>query len=308
MSSRESNKLRQRSVNEETTTRNLSFEDTTDVSSDENEDQLSKNNLIARCKKKKMNKSFQETPLFTAGHELLVVETRDGVPVVELPSSLKEDELKCDRYFLLESELKPEDRQHLLAATSVFKSKLVTRLISSADDMSYKDMILLASECYNILGELGDDYASFQNEVTKLINQHRKVESGAKDKEKLNEWDIKARYNHQVQVLSELRQKLSSAQKELLGAETKVDSLMFKKEQLTGAINMLTEKLSEVEDRVNILTAERVQVQEAYSGTEVELEKLDAEMMEASVLLKAYNCAKEDFERLSNHLLQFVKN
>lgn len=283
-------------------------ENTTDVSSDENEDQLPLKCLTARPNKKKMNKSFQETPSLTAGHEILVYETGDWVPVVKLPSSPKEEKLKCDHLCLVEPELKQEDRQHLQAAASVFKSDLVFHLESSAHHMSYKDMALLASECYNILGELQDDYTSFQSEVSKLIAQHRKVESAAKDKEKFKEWDGKARYIHQVEVLSELRQKLSGAKKELLGAETKVDCLMCKEEELTGAISKLKKELYEVEDRIEIKTEERDQFQEAYSGLEVEHEKVDAEMMEASAAVEAYNAAKGDFERISNHLLQFVKN
>ncbi|KAK1368635.1 hypothetical protein POM88_034727 [Heracleum sosnowskyi] len=112
----------------------------------------------------------------------------------------------------------------------------------------------------------------------------KKVELAAKDKENWNEWDIEARYIHQVQFLSEARQKLSSAQDELSTAKTK-----------------------EEDERVKTLTAERDQFQEAHSDIEVGIVKLDAEKKEASVAFEAFNTAKEEFERISTHLLQLVK-
>ncbi|KAK1368633.1 hypothetical protein POM88_034725 [Heracleum sosnowskyi] len=99
----------------------------------------------------------------------------------------------------------------------------------------------------------------------------------------------------------------SSAQDELSTAKTKVDSLKSKKEELTDALRMLTEELYEEEERVKTLTAEMDQFQEAHSDIEFGIVKLDAEKKEASVAFKAFNTAKEEFERISTHLLQLVK-
>ncbi|KAK1368631.1 hypothetical protein POM88_034723 [Heracleum sosnowskyi] len=59
--------------------------------------------------------------------------------------------------------------------------------------------------------------------------------------------------------------------------------------------------------RVKTLTAEMDQFQEAHSDIEVGIVKLDAEKKEASVAFEAFNTAKEEFERISTHLLQLVK-
>ncbi|KAK1368604.1 hypothetical protein POM88_034696 [Heracleum sosnowskyi] len=235
-------------------------------------------------KKKDESEVKPARSLFIVDHEIQPGEIWDGVAVLEPPSPKEDEKLKCDLLFLLDPALNTNDRQHLLNAASVFKSNLVACFTSSADTMRTKDMINLASRCYNILGELGDDYTLFHSEIKKLISQHQKVEFAAKDKENWNEWDIEARYIHQVQFLSEARQKLSSAQDELSTAKTK-----------------------EEDERVKTLTGERDQFQEAHSNIEVGIVKLDAEKKEASVAFEAFNTAKEEFERISTHLLQLVK-
>lgn len=93
-------------------------------------------------------------------------------------------------------------------------------------------MIILANRCFNALIELEDDYTSFHSEVEKLIAQHQEVEFAAKDKESWNDWDIKARYMQQVQYLSRMETKLSSAQDKLTTAKAKVDALKQKKIRL----------------------------------------------------------------------------
>ncbi|KAK1368629.1 hypothetical protein POM88_034721 [Heracleum sosnowskyi] len=92
---------------------------------------------------------------------------------------------------------------------------------------------------------------------------------------------------------------------------THEDSLKLKKEELTGALNKLTEELHEVEERVKTLTAERDQYKEAHSVAEAEVGKLEAEKEEARVAFKAINdqyiAANEEFEKTRNHLLQLIK-
>ncbi|WOG85199.1 hypothetical protein DCAR_0104387 [Daucus carota subsp. sativus] len=263
---------------------------------------------IASPQKKKKDASEVKSArsLFSVGQEMQHGGTSDGVAVLKPPSPEEEDGLKCDLILLLDPALNAEDRQHLLDAAAVFKSNLVACLTSSADTMRTKDMINLASRCYNILGELGDDYASFRSEIEKLIAQHQKVEFSAKYKENWNEWDIKPRYIHQEQFLSKAREDLSSAQDKLSAAKTKAELLKFKKEELADALHKITEELYEEEKRVKDLTAERDRFKEAHSDIEIGLVKLDAEKKAASVALEAYKTAKEEFERISNHLLQLL--
>ncbi|KAK1368591.1 hypothetical protein POM88_034683 [Heracleum sosnowskyi] len=246
----------------------------------------------------------QEKPM---DQEMVPGETRDGLPVVELPSSPEEEEEekpKRDLLFLLRPIMEPEDRQCLLDSASVFKSNLVAHFKSSADNnLSTSDMKILASECYSVLEKLGDDYTSFHSEVRKLIAQHEKVESAAKDKENWNEWEMKARYVDQVKTLYKVREKLTIAEENLSGAKTKVEFLMFKKKEMTDMLHTLTEKLNEEEQRVKSLTQERDQFQKTLSDTEVGLVELAAKN-EASV---SYNAARDEFERMSNHLLQLLK-
>ncbi|KAK1351316.1 hypothetical protein POM88_054448 [Heracleum sosnowskyi] len=94
---------------------------------------------------------------------------------------------------------------------------------------------------------------------------------------------------------------------ENVGVVLQEDSLKSKKEELTDALCLLTEELYEEEERVQTLTEERDQFQEAHSDIEVGIVKLDAEKKEASVAFEAFNTAKEEFERISTHLLQLVK-
>lgn len=119
-------------------------------------------------------------------------------------------------------------------------------------------MKILASECYNVLEKLGDDFTSFHSEVRKLIAQHEKVESASKDKEIWKEWEMKARYIDQVQSLYKVRDELSIAEQNLSGPKTEVEFLMFKKKEMTEALHTLTEKLHDQEQRVKSLTQERI--------------------------------------------------
>ncbi|KAL1834195.1 hypothetical protein ACET3Z_003846 [Daucus carota] len=294
--------------------------------SSESQEQVPRKHPIGRCSKKKL-KSFafqqdqqlQEPTLVTNGCEMALGETRDGIPVVEIPSSPEEEKPKCDFRVLRKHALKPkspeeilpEDRQHLVNAASVLKSQLVARLTSSADNLKTEDMINLASRCYIALRELGDDYISFSSQVNKLITQHQEVESAAKDIENQNDGDLKARYIQQVQFLSEVTEKLFSLQDKLSRSKTQAELLMFKKEELTALLLMLTEELSEEEERVKTLTEERDQFKESHSEIKSGLEKLGAEKNEASVAFKAinarYNTAKEEFERISKHLLCSIR-
>ncbi|KAK1368619.1 hypothetical protein POM88_034711 [Heracleum sosnowskyi] len=249
--------------------------------------------------------------LFVVDQETPPAESRDGVPPVELPVS-PEEEQQHDFLFLLEYAQEVEDRQHLMNAASVLKSQLVARLTSDADKLRTEDMINLADKCYNTLEGLGDDYTSFCTEVNKLIAQHQELAFAAIKKENCNELDLKARYNHQVQFLSEVGHNLSSAQEKLSTAKTYADSLKLKREEMAIALIKLTEELHEVEERVKTLQSVSDQYEEAYSVVQAELRKLDEEKEEAHVALKAiddrYNAAKKEFERMSNHLLHPVCN
>lgn len=248
--------------------------------------------------------------LFNVDHEP-PRETRFGVrvPVVELTSS-EEKNPKCDLPPVAPSlkpssqeEVLPDDRQHLVNAAFVLKSQLVARLTSSAEKLKTDDMTDLADRCYNALRELGDDYTSFRRDIHKLIAQNQKLEYAAKNKVNWNDRDIKARYNQQVKSLSNMTNKLSCAEDKLYRAKTK-------REELKTALLRLTEELSEEEDRINSLTAERDKCKEAHSDVEVEFEKLVAEKKKGNVAFEAintrYNAAKKEFERLSNQLLQSV--
>lgn len=107
--------------------------------------------------------------------EMVPGETRNGLPVVELPSSPEEEKPKRDFLFLLRPAMEPEDRQCLLDSASVFKSNLVAYFKSSIDNnLTTSDMKILASEGYSVLEILGDDYISFHSEVKKLIAQHER--------------------------------------------------------------------------------------------------------------------------------------
>lgn len=72
-------------------------------------------------------------------------------------------------------------------------------------------MIILAEKCYNTLEDLGDTYTSFSTEVNRLIAQHPELAFAAKKKENWNEWEIMSRYIHQMNLMSEVRQKLARA-------------------------------------------------------------------------------------------------
>lgn len=245
-------------------------------------------------------------------------ETKDEVPVVELPPSPEEEKPKCDLLYLLQHAMKPnaredvspEDLQHLDNAASVLKSQLVARLTSSANNLRTEDMIILANRCYNALRELGDDYRSFNREVNIFIAKQQELEFAAKDMENWNDWDLKARYIHQVQLLSDATEKLSTAQDKLSRSNSQVDYLKFKKDELAAALLMVTEELSEEEERAEALTVERDQCKEVHFDLEVGFQKLDAEKKEASASLEAihaqYNAAKEEFDGMANHLLQLV--
>ncbi|KAK1378728.1 hypothetical protein POM88_025472 [Heracleum sosnowskyi] len=240
--------------------------------------------------------------------EMPPAETRDGVPAVELPSPTEEEEPIRD---LIEPAQEPDDHQYLINAASVLKSRLVAVLTSNADKLSTKEMITLSKKCYNTLQGLGIDCLSFSTEVNKMIAKHQEVEFFSERKEKWKEDDIMVRQKHQVQCLSEVTQKLSSAEDQLSASKTNEDSLKLKREELRGAILKLTEELSEVEERVKILTAERDQWKEAHSVAEAELGKLDAEKEEALVAYREindkYNASNEEQKRMSNQLLQLVR-
>lgn len=187
--------------------------------------------------------------------------------------------------------------------------------------------------CYNTLEDLGDDYTSFSFEVNKLIAQHQELAFAAKKKGNWNEWDIKAHYIYKVQLLSEVRHKLFSAESKLstaktnafllkleregmtsalpkLTAETYVE-LKLEREGLTSVLLKLTEELYVEEERVKSLTAERDQCHDAHSAVEAELLKLEAKNEEAHVALKVindqYDAAKKEFERTGNHILLLVR-
>lgn len=249
-----------------------------------------------------------------SGHEIPPVKTRDEVPVVELPS-LEEVKPKCDLRFQLQHATKPrsleyvspEDRQHLVNAASVLKSELVGQLTSSYN-LKAKDMIDLANRCYGTLTVLGDDYRSFDREVYKLIAKRQELEFAAKDIENRDDRDLRARYNNQVQLMSHVTEKLYSAQDKL----STVDSLKFKKDEFTSALLLVTKELSQEEEKIETLTVERDKCKKVHFVVEAGLAKLEAERKEASVALEPinarYNAAKEEFERMSNHLLQLVRS
>ncbi|KAK1395700.1 hypothetical protein POM88_005563 [Heracleum sosnowskyi] len=244
----------------------------------------------------------------------------DRVLVVDLPSCPGEEKPKCDLPFVPEHTPEPDslgedilqDRQHLVNqhlvnTASILKSQLVTCLTSSADKLSPSDMINLANRSYNALKAFGDDYSSFGKEVNRLIARRQMLEYAAKTKEN-NEQDLNARYIQQKRSVSDMEIKFVIAQEKLFRAESNVESLKLKKEELTCALVKLTEELSEEEKRVATLAAERDQCKESYSGAEAQLRKLDAEKDEARVAFKAindqYNAAKDEFERMNSQLLQ----
>ncbi|KAL1834188.1 hypothetical protein ACET3Z_003839 [Daucus carota] len=243
--------------------------------------------------------------LFSVDHGTTRV-TRDRVPAVELTSP-EEENPKSDLPPVEPSleqnyqEVLPNDRQHLMNAASVLKSQLVARLTSSAEKLRTEDMNDLANRCYNTLRELGDDYTSFKRKVHKLIGQHQKLEYAAKNKDNWNDQDIKARYNQQVVSLSNMTKKLS-------GTEEKLSRAKNKKEEIKAALLRLTEELSEEEERVKTLTAERDIYKAAHSDVEAKFEKLVAEKKEVYKEFEAinvqYNNSKKEYERMSNQLMQ----
>ncbi|KAK1368385.1 hypothetical protein POM88_034477 [Heracleum sosnowskyi] len=261
----------------------------------------------------------QELPLTPSVHDSPPIETRGEVPVVELPLSPEEEKPKFDLLFLLEHAVKPnsqegilpEDRQHLVNAASVLKSQLVARLTSSAANLKTEDMIDLANRCFRALRELGDDYRSFNKDVNKFISQQQELEFAAKDVENWNDWDLRARYSHQEQLMSDVTEKLFSAQDELSRTTSHADYLKFKKDELTSALLLVTEDLSKEEQKIETLTVERDKCKEVQFDIEVGLEKLDAKKKEARVALEAinaqYDAAKEEFERMCNYLVQLVR-
>ncbi|KAK1368650.1 hypothetical protein POM88_034742 [Heracleum sosnowskyi] len=296
------------------------------VESSDIEAKVPRKHPIGRCSNKKhkslaveQEKQLQELTLVTDGCEMPPEETIDGIPVVEILSSPEEEKPKRDFLLLRKDALKPnprveflpEDRQHLVNAASILKSQLVARLTSSAEDLRTKDMINLASRCYIALRELGDDYISFSTQVNKLIAQSQELEFAAKDLKNWNDGDLKARHIQQVQNLSEMTEKLFSAQDKLSRTKTQVELLRFKKEELTAVLLMTTEELSEEEGRIKTLTEERDRFKESYSEIKVGLEKLGAEKEEAAMVLKAinarYDAAKVEFERITNHMLQSMR-
>ncbi|XP_074335336.1 uncharacterized protein LOC141672597 isoform X1 [Apium graveolens] len=272
-----------------------------------------------------MNKSLeaeheqQELPLTRSDHEVPPVETRGEVPVVELPLSPEEEKPKFDLLFLLEhavkpnscEEISPEDRQHLVNAASVLKSQLVARLTSSADNLRTEDMIDLSNRCFRAIRELGDDYRSFNKDVFKFISQHQELEFAVKDVENWNEGDLRARYSHQEQLVSDLTEKLFSAQDELSRAMSHAEYIKFKKDELTSALLEVTEELSRQEQKIENLTVERDKCKDAQFQLGFELKKLDAEKEEARVAFEAinsqYDAAKEKFKRMSIFLRQLVR-
>ncbi|KAL8107968.1 hypothetical protein AgCh_024396 [Apium graveolens] len=288
--------------------------------------QVSRKHPIGRCSSKKpkclaveQEQQLQEPPSVTDGCKMPPEETIDGIPVVMIPSSPEEEKPKCDFLLPRKHALKPnpreevllDDRQHLVNAASILKSQVVARLTSSADNLTTEDMINLASRCYIALRELGDDYISFSGQVNKLIAQHQELEFAAKDLENWSDRGLKARYVQQVQNLSVMTEKLFSAQDKLSRTKTQVELLMFKKEELTAMLLMITEELSEEEERIKTLTKERDQFKVSHSEIKVGLEKLASEKEEASVALKAinsrYDATKVEFERISNHLLHSIR-
>ncbi|KAL8107972.1 hypothetical protein AgCh_024400 [Apium graveolens] len=274
--------------------------------------------------KKKMEESVvnPQTGLLDADPEMPPGSSRDGVLVVDIPSSPVEEKPKCDRCFVLEHTLKPDSReedksqdgqhlvnQHLVNTASVLKSQLVACLTSSADKLSHNDMTNLANRSFTALRAFGDDFTYFSREVNKLIEHRRVMEYAAKKKEK-NDRDRNARYIQQEMALSVVSNILSGAQEKLFRAETYVESLKLKREELTGALLKLTEELSEEKKRVKNLAVERDQCIEARSEVEAELSKLQAEKEEAHAEFEAineqYNAAKYEFERTNNQLLKLV--
>lgn len=247
--------------------------------------------------------------LSVVDQEMPPAETRVDVPALELPSSPEEENPIRDLPAV--PPLEPDGRQQLLNAASVLKSWLVARLTSSANKLSTKEMIILAEREYRTLEGLGDDDTTFRTKIDQLISQHQRLEIFAEEKETSNEQDIKARRDHQVQYLSELTQKLRSAEDRVYTTKTKADSLKLKREELRSAILKLTEELSEVEEGVKTLNAEKDQCKEVHSVAEAELGKLDAEKEAASVKYREidakYNAAREEYKRMSNDLLQLVR-
>lgn len=257
--------------------------------------------------------------MFLVVHEIPAVETRGEVPVVELPLSPEEEKPKFNLLFLLEhavkpnsgEEILPEDRQHLVNAASVLKSQLVARLTSTADNLKTEDMIDLANRCFRALRELGDDYRSFNKDVYQFISQKQELEFAAKAMENWNDWDLRARYCQQEQLLSALTENLFSAQDKLSRATSHAEYIKVKKDELTSALLMVTEELSREEQKIETLTVERDRCIEAQFDLEVELEKLDAEKKAARVALEAinaqYDAVKEEIERKRNYLRQLVR-
>ncbi|KAL1834220.1 hypothetical protein ACET3Z_003871 [Daucus carota] len=201
-------------------------------------------------------------------------ETMDGVPVVELPSSPVEEKPKHGRLFLHEQERTEEDRQRLLDAACVFKSELVARLKNSAGNLSTTEMKILASNCYDVLEVLGDNFTSFKSEVNKLIVQHQ--------------------------------EELLFAEKNLSESKSRVNCLLGKKEEITDALRMLTEELCEEGERVKYMTEERDRLKVTHSEIEVELRELNAKKNEASAAVETYNAATADFERMSDQLMWLI--
>lgn len=274
--------------------------------------------------KKKIKESIEkpQTGLLDVDPEMPPGSSRDGVLVEDLPSSPVEEKPKCDLRFVLEHTLEPDSpeeditkdgqhlvNQHLLNTASVLKSQLVACLKSSADKLSHSDMINLAKRSFTALRAFGDDFTSFSREVNKLIECRRELEYAAKKKEK-NDGEIKARYIQQEMSLSVVSNKLSGAQEKLCRAETYVESLKLKREELTGALFKLTEELAEEKKKVENLAAERDQCTQARSDVEAELSKLKVEKEEARAEFEAineqYNAAKDEFERTNNQLLKLV--
>ncbi|KAL1834206.1 hypothetical protein ACET3Z_003857 [Daucus carota] len=206
----------------------------------------------------------------------------------------KEENPRHDLLCLIEPAREAEDRQHLMKAASVLKSRLVAHLTSFTDRPSAQDMRRLADRCYETLEGLGDDHDSFRTEVDKLIAQQQELEISAKKREDWNDWDINAHYNDQVHFLSDLTQKLTSVEDQLSTAKTKANSIRLKREELTVALHKLKD-----------------QCKEAHSVAEAELAKLNAEKEKARVAYREiddqYNTASRKFERMSHHLQHLVR-
>lgn len=111
--------------------------------------------------------------------------------------------------------------------------------------------------------------------------------------------------------LSDVSNKLSGAQEKLFIAETQVETLKLKREELTGELLKLTEELSQEETTVHTLAAERDQFKEVHSVLEARLRKLDTDKEERRVAFEAindeYNAAKDELERMNDHLFQLVR-